>query len=419
MLAICRANEATMADPASAVIISSDVEASRSLASHGVPVVAVAQERSLELLASQSIRRLFRGPEIWARDFAGWLAALPLPARSALLPGSDDAAWWLAAHKLGETAPFHAIRDLLIKYRLYERSMEAGIAAPGTWLAEPGMSLDCVTFPAVVKPQMRVGLKHWTRGRIARNKNELAVVLDEFQSRVSHHDTVLRADPVLACPIVQEYVVRPRRAVYHLVGYLSRAGEYVVAAHRKVLQYPRRFGSGICFESEDVDAELAAGLLRLLSNAGYHGIFEAEYVECGRRRLLIDLNPRTYNGLSLEVRRGYDLPWYLYLDAIGETEPLSRELAAARERTPPHFAWRDGTRFWMMLVGQSLSGGMGGRDVAEWLRWTRSHRGHLLDPHFNRQDPWAGVADVVDQAVTLFRDPRKLLGTYVKRGLDR
>lgn len=75
------------------------------------------------------------------------------------------------------------------------------------------------------------------------------------------------------------------------------------AAHVKLLQYPLRFSSGYCFESAEVDSRLAGDHGALLASIEFHGIFEAEFVARDGELLLINLNPRSYDGISLEVAR--------------------------------------------------------------------------------------------------------------------
>lgn len=408
-----------MAEAQPAILLPGTLELSHALAARGVPVVAVAQGRDIVLRSSTSVDRALRAPDTWDGAFETWFNSAPLPRHGALLPGNDDAVWWLAKRGLGGVPPFAAVRDALVKFRAYERCMEAGLEVPQTWLAEPGSPLPDGPFPLVVKPQTRVGLRHWTRGRLVRDAAELAAAVEWFRGEVTYQRHVLADDPTLGQPIIQEYVVRPRREVYHVVGYRSRAGESVVAAHRKLLQYPLRFGSGLCFESAAVNAELAAGLERMFAAIGFHGIFEAEFVERDGRPLLIDLNPRSYNGMSLEVRRGYNLPWLHYLDTIGEADVLSAEMDRARGLTAKPMAWRDGVRFWTMLAGQGLSGGMSPRKVASWVRWSRRHRGTMVDAHFARGDMRAGLAAVGQHVASAALDPRAFVGTYVRRGLDR
>ena len=76
----------------------------------------------------------------------------------------------------------------------------------------------------------------------------------------------------------------------------------------KVLQRPRRLGIGLCFASAAVPDDLRARATRLLDSLGYFGVFELEFIRSRGRYLLIDMNPRFYNQIQLDVTRGLDLP---------------------------------------------------------------------------------------------------------------
>lgn len=413
-----------------AVLITGNAESPRSLAGKRVPVTFVGLGRGSPAAVSRSVARDLSAPFGWDTSFDSWFDAQEWPAGAALIPGNDAAAWWIArrqdqglsgALRLA-TPGLATLRSLVVKYRLAELCREHGIAAPGTWLVEGDEIPEAARvarFPVVLKPQSRVGLQHWTRGRLARNASELTEAIHWYRRTVRIAERVIADDAMVVHPIVQEFVIRPGHEVYHLVGYRSRDGESVVAAHRKVLQVPLRFGNGLCFESAEVDHGLARKLDGLLSAVGFHGIFEAEYVERDGQKLLIDLNPRPYNGLSLETRRGYALPWYLYLDTIGEREALSEELAQARALRPADLVWRDSVRFWTMLAGQTLSGGMPLRETRRWLGWSRAQRGKMIDPFFCAGDRRVGVAHLRAHLRSVVTQPRAFLGTYFRRGLDR
>ncbi len=413
------------ADRPPAVLLPAGVAPARSLVVHGIPVIGVTQDPKWLTPTARGVSEVRRAPSEWDSSMDRWFSKQRFPAGAAIIPGNDDAAWWLAHFSGSEdgvslaTPGATAIGQLLVKRRLYELCLAHDVPAPRTWMVEPGSALPQPSFPVVIKPQMRVGLQHWTRGRLIRNAKELAEGVEWFHQSVSYRPEVVAADATVGLPLVQEFVQRPGNRVYHLVGYRSRAGESVFAAHWKVLQYPLRFGSGLCFESCDVDEALAERLDALLAAAGFHGIFEAECLEEDGRLSLIDLNPRIYNGISLETRRGYDLCWYLYLDTVGAEAELSAELARARALQAPPMAWRDSIRFWTMLAGQTLSGGLSVAETRAWVRWSRSQSPTLVDPHFVKGDLRAGMQTLLQHLAGAALDPRAFLGTYFRRGLDR
>ncbi len=118
----------------------------------------------------------------------------------------------------------------------------------------------------------------------------------------------LAAEPNLKWPMVQEYFPRAEGGIYGLSGFLGRDGKPMIRGpRRKVLQRPRRFGIGVCFEAVAVDDTLAAALRRLFEATGYFGIFEAELVEAKGCLHLIDMNPRPYSQMAFDEARGVPL----------------------------------------------------------------------------------------------------------------
>src|SRR5262249_39902961 len=114
----------------------------------------------------------------------------------------------------------------------------------------------------------------------------------------------------------------------------------------------------------------------LCRNTGYFGVFEAELIRSGDRRLLIDFNPRYYNQMGFDIARGLPLPLLVHAAARGD---LPRLRALAREAQRPQV---DGARAYchhlllaLLLGGQRLSGRMAGADTRRWRGWCAAHKG--------------------------------------------
>jgi predicted ATP-grasp superfamily ATP-dependent carboligase len=418
-----------MKAPVDVILPGGTTDLARALGEHGLRVHYVANGRGSparfsKFVASSEVAGQ-GARQTWEQRFhaAAW------PPGAVVIPSTDQSAWALAAMQadpasaLVIASPGPAVmREALVKYRLYRACAAAGVAIPRTWLIDretlDTSDLRAARFPLLIKAQTRVGMRHWFRGRIVRSAAELETWLRWFQRTVRFEDWMVRDCPDVAHPMVQEFAPRPGHEVYQLAGYRSAAGESVVAAHVKVLQYPLKLGTGACFESTDVRPELAAGLERLFARIGFHGIFEVEFVERDGEFLLIDLNPRPYNGIGLEVARGYALPWYLYLEASGQLARLSEELSRARTMVAPELAWCDSPRMGLLVAGQTLSGGLRPREGVRWLRWYWHNRHRLVDPNFARGDLTPGFRHLVQQLAQPLTDPNVFFGTYLKRGLD-
>jgi hypothetical protein len=86
-----------------------------------------------------------------------------------------------------------------------------------------------------------------------------------------------------------------------------------LSAATKIRQWPPRLGVGIRFECCD-DAELLAYGHQLARAVVGRGMFELEFIFDARHRerVAIDLNPRGFGQMRLDIARGNDLPrlWY-------------------------------------------------------------------------------------------------------------
>lgn len=413
---------------APAIVLSTQIDTVRSLGRRGVPVTLVSAQPG-PTGSSRYVSRKATGGAAWSDDFDGWLP--PLLAgkpNTVVIPATDEPAWHLARYRgLSQAkgrlaiAGFDAVRTILAKHQCYTAARDLDVPVPRWWLATDRDAVQeaaaTAQFPVVLKPQSRIGIQHWLRGRLARTPEELAAAFDWYREHVHFDESVLRDAPGMDAPLIQEYTESRPRQVYHLAGYLASTGDSVVAAHVKLLQYPTRFGNGACFAAAEVDGDLAGRVLGFLRGIGYHGIFEGEFVGPAGGRQLIDMNPRPYNGITLEIARGLDPVWWSYLEASGEFDTVAREMDAARggpsDLRP---VWRNKTLFWTILGGQVLTGGLSPREAAGWVRWARRHRRHTVDPYFAPDDRAPGHAYLRWHLASMVTQPRAFLGNYVLHG---
>ena len=102
------------------------------------------------------------------------------------------------------------------------------------------------------------------------------------------------------------------------------------AASTKVFQRSQPVGVGVCFESLPTDPVLSNAVRRLCRELGYFGIFEVEFLWFDGRWAAIDFNPRLFNQIGMDIRRGMPLPLLACLDAAGETAALRDAVAKAQ-----------------------------------------------------------------------------------------
>ncbi len=398
--------------------------AARSLGRFGVDV-AVADWRPLVAARlSRYTNRALSCPDAEQRplDFLAWLlsegAAHP---GQALLATTDELAWLYARHQGAlrahfalDTPSFAAIWTLLNKAKLSEACAAVGLRSPATQRCTSDEDVRALAptlrYPVVVKPQTQILLWPHEKGRVANTPEELPGAVHDFLQHTHHDPLVLSEDPLVSQPLLQAYVPATR-GVYSVTGFIDVTGDvFVTRGARKVFQRPRVLGVGLCFEDAPVEARLAERIHALCRHVGYHGVFEAEFLEADGESLLIDFNPRFFGQVAFDVARGADLPKLSYLAAVGDTAALEAEAARAQAAAPaPHpTAYCDRIHLELFLASLTLANTRA-PDGPKWRRWVAEHRGLLADPLIDRGD-W--LPAVMVAASSLFHQARHARSTW-------
>jgi predicted ATP-grasp superfamily ATP-dependent carboligase len=392
----------------------------RSLGRAGIEVVVAEWRHLVPARWSRFTSRVLSCPdaERHPERYVDWLAARA--ARSpghVLLPTNDDLAWLLASRReeLGafhlDLPPLRTIDQVLNKWLLREACRGAGIATPETWLPEDGRALERVArearFPVMLKPQTQALLWPRHKGLVARDRSELRVRYEEFRARTRYAAPILRHDPGIARPMVQEFAIGQAERIYGLSGFIDATGElFVVAASRKLLQRPRTMGVGLCFEAAELELDLAARLARLCRAVGYHGMFETEFLDLPGGHQLIDFNPRLFNQTGFDVARGLDLPLLSYLAAVRDRTALRDEVsrASAASRTGERRVFCSGVELRLFLHLSQLA--PTASDGAQWRRWLERNRACCVDATHDAEDWRPGVVEVATAMLRVARHPR-------------
>jgi D-aspartate ligase len=401
------------------------IAAIRSLGRAGVPVHVAEPQWLAPGRWSRYATRTSRCPPIEDRPdrFLDWLvkAGEREPGR-VLLPTNDETAWFFARHR--ETLdrhfrvgvpPFETVDRLLNKLRLACACAEVGMPVPPTWCAgsddDVARLQRTARFPVLVKAQTQVFLQPHLKGLVAEEPATLPRRVADFVHSTRYGRPLLDHDPASVRPLVQAFA-DGASGVYGLSGFVDATGEHFVAiASRKVLQRPPKAGVGLCFEEAVVRPELAERLARLCRHVGFHGVFEAEFLEIEGRHLLIDFNPRFYGQMALDVDRGLDLPRLAYLDAMGDGPGVAELVAQARRNvagSPPR-VWCNSIHLRMHLALGRGSRAMSAREARRWRSWRQTHRGHVTDAVASEGDPGPALAEGVRTLWLLLLHPRALL----------
>jgi D-aspartate ligase len=396
--------------------------AARDLGANGVRVTLASDKWVAPARWSRYVARTVSCPNSKeAERFLAWLLRFGTAQPGYVLyPTSDDVAWLVAAHRdtLSRcfhlyTPPIESLVRLLDKARLIEDAQAVGLDVPETTVPRDEQEVERngreLAFPLYVKPRAHLfgrGVGKGTR------VDQPAALLPSWQAQrcaAKFDAEILNRVPDLPLPMLQSFIFSDER-IYTVDGFVDETGEiYTSLACVKLLQRPRGSGPGIIFEDAKVDPAVDQGLRRLFQATGFCGVFDAEFIERGPRKLLIDINPRFYSHMAFEVDRGLHLPWLAYLAAIGDLQTLKGEVEKAKRAHVPRRAYVHRLHTTLLLATQRLARTMSGEERLRWRRWILDNRGSVTDPLLAADDPVPGVAEVAMEAVNFIRHPRAYL----------
>lgn len=371
-------------------------------------------------------RRVQCPPESRAEDFIAWLLDFGRrePLRHVLYPTSDELAWLVSVHREELGRYFHlydpgvdAVYGLLNKRKLSEVGQEVGLRLPRTWFPESESDLATVArearFPVLIKPTTQILYSTHRKGHPVAAPAQLAEEYRAF-SLDGYADMLVRFDPAVSRPMVQEFHPEAAQGIYSLSGFVDETGElFEVRGAMKVLQRPRRLGVGVCFESAPVRQELADGLKRLCKRLDYHGVFEVEFIQTKEDFLLIDFNPRYYGQMGFDIARGLPLPLLAYHAALGDRDGLLREVKAARAWQGRGEVFCNRIALEMLLNLQRLSGALPEDEARQWRQWLDAHRGLSVDPLIDSDDLVPTAVELAQILYVSARHPRAFLRSMV------
>jgi D-aspartate ligase len=342
-----------------------------------------------------------------------------------LYPTSDEVAWLAASHRdeLSRyyrlySPPIQSLVRLLDKARLVEDAKAAGLDAPDTLVPRNAADAEscCHTlgFPLFVKPRAQVFRLGFGKGVRVNSPSELASAWFSEINRATYAPEVLKHVPDIHLLMLQSWVSSSER-IYTVDGFVDETGDLSASlACMKILQLPRGSGVGIVFEHAKIDPVIDEGLRRLFRNTGFYGVFDAEFLEVGSRKLLIDINPRYYNHMAFENERGLHLPWITFLAAIGDRDTLKEEIAKSKSGSISRCAYVHPLRTNLLLRVQRLAGKMSAEDDDHWRRRIEEYGDSVTDPVRTTDDPAPVLAEMAGEVYAAVRHPRSYLRGLLK-----
>ncbi len=405
--------------------------AARDLGSRGVPVTLASDALMAPARWSRHVARTVRCPSLREPEkFREWLLDFGRQNPGHVLyPTSDELAWMIARHREELSRDFRlyspspeCLVSLLDKAQLASGAAAAGLDSPE--ICCPSNDDEALRdaaelgYPLYIKPRTQVSLADWTDSRKGARVERPEDFLGLWRTgceRLRYPAGSVGALVGALRPALQEYYPTSER-IFTVDGFIDDSGSlYATLSCVKLLQRPRGSGAGILFEEAPSDPVVEQGLQRLFLSTGYRGVFDAEFLEDGERKLLIDVNPRFYNHMAFEVDRGLPLPWLAYLAALGDGDGLKAAVADARAARPRRRSYVHRVPAALMLGLQTLLGTMASEERRHWRRWLTVGASNLTDPAWAPGDARPAAAEVFLELTAFLRHPRSYLRHLAKR----
>ncbi len=406
---------------------SGTLAAVRSLGRSGVPVVVADSASGAPAFWSRYATRTVRCPPIAdVPAFIDWVMRFgQREGRHVFHPTSDELVYIIAAHHAELSTRFAlyqpdlpATLRVLDKKLLYEAAREAGLGAPDTWFPRTSGEVESVAreavAPLMIKPRTQAFLRKHPKGAPSGPPRSRGATARRTRSSTARGRTATRSRA--RCPSSRRpmppavLTANAAESICSVTGFRDVTGKHLaLLGSVKVLQRPRRVGIGLCFESAPLPAGLFEKVSVFLERLGFFGIFELEFVRDGDALLLIDMNPRFYHQVALDVARGLDLPHLAYAAALGHEAEVARLAAAAPSDGEAQHAFCNRIGLEMLVGAQRLFGKMTPAEAARWRGWTLDPTRTLVDSVAEDGDPGPLIAEIVRQVYGCVRHPRSFV----------
>jgi hypothetical protein len=222
-------------------------------------------------------------------------------------------------------APLPEIEACLIKTRFLAASQLPG---------RPGLSTVSATsiegakaaaaqlgYPLILKPNSHLVVGFAERGILLRNEADLYRHFQRYEVRPGQ-EHLGEIYPETRWPVLQRYLPSARQRVYSVSGVKDSEGGVLSArVSYKCEQWPPDVGVSTLQVGCD-DARVLERGLAVVDRVLSRGIFEIELLSDGDDLCPIDLNPRAFGFVALDIARGSDVPWLWYRSTLEPQRPI-------------------------------------------------------------------------------------------------
>ena len=386
------------------------IAAVRHLARHNIDVGVLSSHRLDAAAWSRHVARVHSAPpESEALRFLERLVAIgAADPGQILLPTSDETAWMytenaelLARYFCMYQPSITTLQRILDKKLFADAAINSGLAVLPSWyprdMAHVAELAPTLPYPVLIKPRTHVHRVRQDKGVVAGSSCEL---LSKYQLFLDRERGGAAAPPLTDArlPILQQFVRVGSEGVHSVTGFIDRTGELFVArSATKVLQRSQPAGVGLCFESLPPVPALSDAVRRLCRDLEYFGIFEVEFLWFDGRWAIIDFNPRLFNQIGMDIRRGMPLPLFACLDASGDTASLREAVGKAQAQDNERVVFCDGFALRAILFAQIVTGRISHKDWAYWRAWIRKHAADAVDFAADDGDPIPWVVHALSE----------------------
>jgi biotin carboxylase len=249
-------------------------------------------------------------------------------------------------------------------------------------------------YPVMLKPKSHLAVGFAERGQLVRSEADLLRHYRRYEV-AEGQESIAAAYPELTWPLMQRYIASARNRVYSVSGVKDADGGVLTSCvSYKREQWPPDVGvSTLQISCED--SRIHEFGLKIVNQILSRGIFEVEVLVDGDALYAIDLNPRAFGFLELDMARGADLPWLWFQSTIEVQTPQPQQ------KTAPNFQ----ARHWLLHALKSMARSQPAQaaDISEdrdpvVRRISVSMLGHRSDP-----------VPMILSNLYLLRHPRSLL----------
>lgn len=366
-------------------MINGGLGAVRSLASRGVPVVAVSESMAKPEMQTRLAMRK-EAMHIGKPELILSLIRLAqdLGHRPFLLPTQRIPTLLISEHRetLSEHFRFcladHAqIAAMENKQELLQLVATSRISAPSTLVVTPETDLsklEGLQFPCILKPSDNdpAYMSRFSKAYLLQDAAQATGLLQEI---LPHHDTM----------VIQEYIPGDDDAIFFCLQYRPcDGGDALSFVGRKLIIWPPRTGASIASTPASPEARdvLVSATDRFFSQHGVVGFCSIEFKrdsQTGRYLMIEPTVGRIDQVEELAALNGINLPFAGYCDAVGE--PIG---PVHQHERPKTLIDAEALRY------ASQSAHERGETMLELSRWS----GGVADTHFRINDPMPAISQV-------------------------